>query len=79
MIFVTTVSVEITLKVIEAAKLQFIFVISSRSVFHSAEKLWLIEASCQMDQNWQLEWLEVEIKGVSGVAESEMLFGDSVT
>ena len=47
MIFVTTVSVKIALKVAEAANLQFIFVISSRSVFPSAEKLWLIEASSQ--------------------------------
>ena len=45
LIFVTNVSVKITLKVAEAAKMQFIFVISSRSVFPSAEKLWLIEAS----------------------------------
>ena len=55
MIFVTTVSVKITLKVIEAAKLKFIFMISSRSVFPSAEKHWLIEASSQTDQHWQLE------------------------
>ena len=70
MIFVTTVSVKITLKVVEAAKMQFIFVISSRSVFPSAEKLWLIELSSQTDQHWQLELLGVVIKAVSGVAES---------
>ena len=38
MIFVKTVSVKITLKVAEVAKMQFIFVILSRSVFPSAEK-----------------------------------------
>ena len=70
MIFLTTVSVKITLKVVEAAKMQFIFVISSRSVFPSAEKLWLIEASSQTDQYWELELLEVVIKAISGVAES---------
>ena len=70
MIFVTTVSVKITLKVIEAGKLQFIFVTSLRSVFSSAEKLWLIEASSQIDQHWQLELLKIVIKAVSGVAES---------
>ena len=70
MVFVTTVSVKITLKVEEAAKMQFIFVISSRSVFPSAEKLWLIKASSQTDEYWQLELLEVVIKAVSGVAES---------
>ena len=69
MIFVTTVSVKITLKVVEAAKMQFIFVISSRSVFPSEEKLWLIEASSQTDKYWQLEWLEDVIKAASGVAE----------
>ena len=62
--------VKITLEVIEAAKLQFIFEISSRSVFPSAEKIWLIESSSQTDQHWQLELLEVVIKAVSGVAES---------
>ena len=70
MIFVTTVYVKITIKVAEAAKMQFIFVISLRSVFPSAEKLWLIEASSQTDQRWQLELLEAIIKAVSGVAES---------
>ena len=55
MIFVTTVPVKITLKVVEATKMQFIFVISSRSVFPSAEKLWLIETSSQTDRYWQLE------------------------
>ena len=70
MIFLTTVSVKITLKVVEAAKMQFIFVISSRSVFPSAEKLWLIEESSQTDQYWELELLEVVIKAISGVAES---------
>ena len=70
MIFVTTVSVKVTPKVVEVGKMQFIFVISSRSVFPSAEKLWLIEASSQTDQYWQLELLEVVIKAVSGVAES---------
>ena len=38
MICVTTVSVKIALKVAEVAKMQFIFVISSRSVFPSAVK-----------------------------------------
>ena len=70
MIFVTIRVCQITLKVVEAAKMQFIFVISSRSVFPSAEKLWLIELSSQTDQYWQLELLEVAIKAVSGVAES---------
>ena len=70
MIFVTTVSVKITLKVVEAAKMQFIFVISSKSVFQSAEKLWLIEASSQTDQYWQLELLGVVIKAFPGVADS---------
>ena len=70
MIFVTIRVCQITLKGVEAAKMQFIFVISSRSVFPSAEKLWLIELSSQTDQYWQLELLEVAIKAVSGVAES---------
>ena len=78
MIFLTSVSVKINLKVIEAAKMQFILVISSRSVFPSAEKLWMIEASSQTDQYWELELLEVVIKAVSGVAESFILFGDSL-
>ena len=50
--------------------MQFIFVISSRSVFPSAEKLWLIEASSQTDQYWELELLEVVIKAIFGVVES---------
>ena len=70
MIFVKTVSAKITLKVAEAAKMQFTFVILSRSVFPSAEKLWLIKASSQTDQCWQLELLEDIIKAVPGVAES---------
>ena len=70
MIFVTTVTVKITLKVTEAAKMQFNFVVSSRRVFPSAEIIWLIEASSQTDQHWLLELLEVIIIAVSGVAES---------
>ena len=70
MIFVTTVSVKITLKVVEAAKNAIYLYDFIEKCVPSAGKLWLIEASSQTDQNWQLEMLEVVIKAVSGVAES---------
>ena len=46
----------------------FIFVISASG--ESAEKSCLIRAISQMDQHWELDYLEIVIRAMSGVAVS---------